>query len=143
MADDSLRRPESRYGRQKVPRRGVAIAVAVLVVAAGIVVALVGYQRLGGGGVDVDGKLGGYQLIDDQTVDVTMSVTRTDPARPAVCILRARSKDGSEIGRREVLVPPSDQATVQVTATVKTSRPPVIGDVYGCGTDVPAYLTEP
>jgi hypothetical protein len=141
MVEDSLRRPESRYGRQKLPRRGVVIAVAVLAVAAGIVVAVVGYQRLGSG--DVEGKLGGYQLVDDQTVDVTVSVTRTDPSRPVVCILRARSKDGSETGRREILVAPSDQATVQVTAAVKSSRPPVIGDVYGCGTEVPGYLSAP
>jgi hypothetical protein len=40
-------------------------------------------------------------------------------------------------------VAPSDQATVQVTAAVKTSRPPVTGDVYGCGTNVPGYLTAP
>jgi hypothetical protein len=57
-----------------------------------------------------------------------------------VCIVRARSIDGSETGRREVLVPPSSQATVQVTTTVKSSRPPVVGDVYGCGTHVPSYL---
>jgi Domain of unknown function (DUF4307) len=117
------------------------IALALVVVAAGIVIAVVGYQRLGGG--DVDGTLGGYQLIDDQTVNVTVSVTRSDPSRPVVCILRARSKDGSETGRREILVAPSDQATVQVTAAVKTSRPPAIGDVYGCGTNVPGYLTAP
>ena len=144
MAQNSLQRPESRYGRQKLsraPRRAVIIALAVLAVAAGIAVAVVGYQRLGSG--DVEGKLGGYQLIDGQTVDVTISVTRTDPSRPVVCIVRARAKDGSEAGRREVLVGPSDQATVQVTVAVKTSRPPVIGDVYGCGTDVPGYLRAP
>ena len=55
-------------------------------------------------------------------------------------IVRARSIDGSESGRREVLVPPSAQKTVQVTTIVKASRPPVVGDVYGCGTDVPSYL---
>jgi hypothetical protein len=32
---------------------------------------------------------------------------------------------------------------VQVTAAVKSSRPPVVGDVYGCGTDVPSYLVTP
>ena len=60
-----------------------------------------------------------------------------------VCIVRARSIDGSETGRREVLVPPSTQKTVQVTTAVKSSRPPVVGDVYGCGTDVPTYLVAP
>ena len=71
---------------------------------------------------------------------MTVKVTRSDPSRPVVCILRARSIDGSETGRREVLVPPSSQDTVNITATVKSTRPPVVGDVYGCGTDVPAYL---
>jgi hypothetical protein len=73
-------------------------------------------------------------------VRVTITVTRDDPSRPVVCIVRARSIDGSETGRREVLVPPSSQKTVQVTTAVKASRPPVVGDVYGCGTDVPSYL---
>jgi hypothetical protein len=40
-------------------------------------------------------------------------------------------------------VPPSTQATVQVSAIVKSNKPPVVGDVYGCGTDVPAYLRAP
>jgi hypothetical protein len=37
-------------------------------------------------------------------------------------------------------VPPSSQATVTVTTTVKATKPPVAGDVYGCGTGVPPYL---
>jgi len=91
-------------------------------------------------GFRVKGDLAGYQLLDDETVQVAITVTRDDPSRPVVCIVRARSIDGSETGRREVLVPPSAQKTVQVTTIVKASRPPVVGDVYGCGTDVPSYL---
>jgi len=45
-------------------RRGVLIALGALVVAAGIVVAVVGYQRLGSS--EVEGKLGGYRLLDSQ-----------------------------------------------------------------------------
>jgi hypothetical protein len=40
-------------------------------------------------------------------------------------------------------VPPSTQETVQVTTVVKASHKPVVGDVYGCGTDVPSYLVAP
>jgi hypothetical protein len=134
-------RPEARYGRPRLSRgsrRSIVIALAVLVVAAGIVVAVVGYQRLGTS--DVAGSLAGYQVIDSETASVTISVTRSDPSRPVDCIVRVRSKDGSETGRREVLVPPSEQATVQVTTTVKSSKPPVMADIYGCGTNVPGYL---
>jgi hypothetical protein len=116
----------------------VAIALGVLVLAAGIAVATVGYQRLGTS--DVSGSLAGYQVIDNETASVTISVTRSDPSRPVDCIVRVRAKGGSETGRREVLVPPSAQATVQVTTTVKSSQPPAMADIYGCGTDVPGYL---
>jgi hypothetical protein len=122
-------------------RRGILIGLSVLIVAAGVVIALIGFQRLGTS--DVKGELAGYRLLDGQTVEVTISVTRKDPSQPVVCILRARSLDGSETGRRELLVAPSSRATVQVTAIVKTSKPPAMGDVYGCGTDVPPYLRAP
>ncbi len=137
-------RPAARYGRQRTSRRSRrwwAIGLTALVLVTGVVVAIVASQRLGSG--EVQGELGGYQLIDDETLSVTVKVTRSDPSRPAVCIVRARSIDGSETGRREVLVPPSSQDTVNVTTTVKSTKPPVVGDVYGCGTDVPPYLEEP
>ena len=137
-------RPEARYGRPRLSgrlRRHVVIALAVLVVATGVVVAVVGYQRLGTS--DVTGTLAGYQVIDNETASVTISVTRSDSSRPVDCIVRVRSKDGSESGRREVLVPPSAAATVQVTTTVKSSKPPAMADIYGCGTDVPRYLRSP
>jgi len=134
-------RPPARYGRQHMSRRSRrwwAIALTALVLVAGVVIAIVASQRLGSG--DVQGELGGYQLVDDETLSVTIKVTRSDPSRPVVCIVRARAIDGSETGRREVLVPPSSQDTVNITTTVKSTRPPVVGDVYGCGTDVPGYL---
>jgi uncharacterized protein (DUF58 family) len=139
-----IERPAARYGRQRLSRRQrrwIAIALTVLVLAAGVTIAIVAFQRFGS--AEVEGELGAYRLIDDETVEVTISVTRDDPARPVVCIVRARSIDGSETGRREVLVPPSTQETVQVTTVVKASRKPVVGDIYGCGTDVPSYLVVP
>ncbi|HEY1841107.1 MAG TPA: DUF4307 domain-containing protein [Mycobacterium sp.] len=143
MTDDSRSPPPTRYGpgRLRRPSRRKAAAAVVVVAAAGVVLAVIGYHRLGRS--DVDGTLAGYRLIDSHTVSVTISVTRTDPSRPVDCIVRVRAKDGSETGRREVLVPPSDQATVQVTTIVKSSKPAVVGDIYGCGTDVPDYLRAP
>ena len=136
-----IERPADRYGRQRLSRRArrwIAAGLTVFILVAGVLIALIAFGRLGSG--EVEGRLGGYQLVDDKTVSVTISVTRADPSRPVVCIVRARAKDGSETGRREVLVPPSEQATVQVTTIVKSSRPPAVGDVYGCGTEVPSYL---
>jgi hypothetical protein len=135
--------PQTRYGRGRSlrPSRRRATILAAGVAVAGVVLAAIVYQRLGRS--DVEGTLAGYQLIDNQTVSVTISVTRKDPSRPVDCIVRVRAKDGSETGRREVLVAPSAQTTVQVTTVLKSSKPAVVGDIYGCGTDVPGYLRAP
>ena len=143
MTERSASPPQARYGRGRVdrPSRRWFVALSVVAVVIGVALAVIGYQRLGRS--DVVGTLAAYQLIDSNTVSVTISVTRIDPSRPVDCIVRVRAKDGGETGRREVLVPPATQTTVQVTATVKSSRPPVVGDIYGCGTDVPGYLRAP
>lgn len=144
MTHTPIPRPDARYGRPRLSRRArrrVAIALGVLVAAAGIVIAIIGYQRISTSAVT--GSLVGYRLVDDETASVTISVTRSDPSRPVACIVRVRATNGSETGRRELLVPPSEATTVQVTTTVKSSQPPVMADVYGCGTEVPSYLRLP
>ncbi|OMC05683.1 hypothetical protein A5735_04985 [Mycolicibacter heraklionensis] len=131
----------ARYGNTQgsaLPRRLLAIALAALAIATVAALVVVGYQRFAT--AEVKGELYGFEVLDDQTVSVKFSVTRSDPSRPAACIVRVRSLDGSETGRREVLIPPSESATVQVTTTVRSSQPPVMGDVYGCGSDIPSYL---
>jgi hypothetical protein len=141
MNPDPVSRPEARYGRSRLSgrkRRLVVVAVTGLALVVGTVIAIVGYRRIGTS--PVAGSLAAYQVIDNETASVTISVTRSDPSRPVDCIVRVRSRDGRETGRREVLVPPSDQTTVQVTTTVKSFQPPVMADIYGCGTNVPGYL---
>jgi hypothetical protein len=143
MTEASPPPPQTRYGRGRSlrPSRRRAAILAAGVAVAGVVLTAIVYQRLGRS--DVEGTLAGYQLLDSQTVSVTISVTRKDPSRPVDCIVRVRAKDGSETGRREVLVAPSAQTTVQVTTVLKSSKPAVVGDIYGCGTDVPSYLRAP
>ncbi|MCV7158521.1 DUF4307 domain-containing protein [Mycolicibacterium brisbanense] len=139
-----IERPAARYGRQSMPRRNrrwILAALVALVVVAGVALAVAAWHKFANN--DVKGELTAYELVGDDTVSVTIGVTRPDPSRPVVCIVRARSIDGGETGRREILVGPSTQNTVQVTAVVKSSKPPVVGDVYGCGTDVPSYLVAP
>jgi hypothetical protein len=120
-------------------RRKIVIALGALTILIALTTAVIGYQRFEG--VDVRGEPAAFEVLDDQTVAVTVSVTRKDPARPVVCIVRARAYDGAETGRREVLVGPGSARTVQVTTTVKSYRRAAVGDVYGCGTEVPSYLT--
>ncbi|WP_068280826.1 DUF4307 domain-containing protein [Aldersonia kunmingensis] len=133
--------PADRYpsatGRRR-SSRWVIVLLGVLVVALGIGIAYVGYREFGV--KEIEGKQVSFEVVDDSTLTIKMGVTRQDPSRPAVCIVRARSRQGDETGRREVYVAPSDSGTVQFDVPIRTSRPPVIGEVYGCSFDVPAYL---
>lgn len=138
MAQRAL--PEGRYGKSgrkplpKLARWGLlAVAIAV-----GAVVAFVGYRNLGT--KPIEAKQTAFEILDDERVQVRFEVSRDQPERPAVCIIRARSKDGDEAGRREVLVRPGNSVVVETTV-VRASKPPVTGEVFGCSYQVPAYLS--
>jgi hypothetical protein len=68
-------------------------------------------------------------------VVITFEVTR--PAGRAVsCVVRARSRDGAEVGRAVVPVPASGgNGSVVVTHALPTRARPVTGEVEGCGVD--------
>ncbi len=135
--------PEGRYGTWRSGRRSRWAVPLMLVLGAltGLGVAVVGYRNLAE--TPVDGQLVGFTVLgsgpDAGAVSLRFSVTRQDPSRPAVCIVRARSLDGEETGRKEIYVPPS-AGPVELTTVIRTSHPPVNADVYGCSLQVPAYL---
>lgn len=137
----ATRRAE-RYGgaARTAPGRGrrIAAALGVLVVAAGVGIGFLGYQKFGP--KDVEAEQLGYVIVDDSTVDLRIKVTRADPAQPVVCIVRAMSRDGEETGRREVLVTPSEHGTVEVATVIRSSARPASGSIYACSTSVPGYL---
>jgi len=133
--------PTDRYGsapRAARPKNWGKWVLTALVVLAGIGIAYIGYLKFAV--KDVDGKQVAFDIVDDQTMNIRFTVTRDDPSNAAVCIIRTRSKDGSETGRREVYIAPSDSQTVELTAPVHSSKPPAMGDLYGCSLDVPDYL---
>jgi hypothetical protein len=112
------------------------LGVAVL---AGVIVAVVAYRNLG------PQPITGTQtalVFGDHSVRVTFAVTRDQPERPADCIIRALSRDGAEVGRKEVYVPAAG-GSIQLNAVLRTTKEPVTGDVYGCTYRVPPYLSTP
>ncbi len=139
--------PEGRYGPRGAGRRHrwaapVGLLLAVLV---GLVAAVIGYRNLGSAPVQgealsftlLDGTPGTYPEIFG--AELRLNVIRDDPSLPAVCIVRARSRDGEETGRKEVYVPPASGPII-LTTVVRASRPAVTADVFGCSLAVPAYL---
>lgn len=139
--------PEGRYGPRGVGRRRrwAAPVGLLLAVLAGLVAAVIGYRNLGS--APVQGETLGFTLMASTPdmdpeiygVELRLNVIRDDPSRPAVCIVRARSRDGEETGRKEIYVPPAAGPIVLVTV-VHASRPPVTADVFGCSLAVPSYL---
>jgi uncharacterized protein DUF4307 len=132
-------RPVERYGSRRNPRWLPAVLL-VAVLAAGTAVAVLGYRNLGSAPIEAEQTA--FEVIDDSTVEVSFQVVRDQPERPAVCIIRARSRDGDETGRKEVYVPPGPRSVVEHTV-LRTSRRPVTGEVFGCSHDVPEYLEPP
>lgn len=131
--------PEGRYGRGALGvRRHAAPIGLLLAVLAGLAVAVIGYRNLGT--TPIRSETLGFTLLKGNAVQLRLTVIRDDPSHPAVCIVRALSRDGEETGRRELYVPPA-AGPVALSTVVHTSRPPVTADVYGCSLQVPAYLT--
>jgi len=132
-------RRTDRYGTTPRPsRRWIPIALGAVVLAAGLGVAYIGFQKYGPD--DIDAEQLGYTVVDDATISVHLKVTRKDPEQPVVCFVRAMARDGSELGRREVLIEPSSSGTIELTTTVRASARPISSSIYGCSDDVPKYL---
>ncbi|MDQ4103546.1 MAG: DUF4307 domain-containing protein [Actinomycetota bacterium] len=134
--------PEGRYGpRAGGRRRRWVMPVGLLLAAlAGLAAAVIGYRNLGS--APIRGEALGFTLLKDNAVELELTVVRDDPSRPAVCIVRARSLDGEETGRKEIYVPAA-AGPIDLITVVRTSRPPVTADVYGCSLQVPPYLVPP
>ncbi|MFD1811345.1 DUF4307 domain-containing protein [Rhodococcus gannanensis] len=134
--------PSDRYPMPKGSVRGSRITAIVLtigVVLLGIAIAWLAYNRFAAKDIKFDVLQ--YSNVDDETIAISFTVTREDPTEAALCIVQAKSVDRSEVGRREVVVQPSEHDTVQIDTQIKTSQRAAMADLYGCGSDVPTYLT--
>lgn len=142
MSTTAQNLPEGRYptSRGIAPSRILAVVLGLMVVALGVGVAYLGYTKFTT--PDVDGTLVSFDIVGPDRVDVRLNVTRDDPSEPAVCIVRSRSRDGSETGRREVVIPASDNGTEDVRSFIVTSADPGLADLYGCSLNVPEHLTS-
>ncbi|GHF45843.1 hypothetical protein FHX82_001667 [Amycolatopsis bartoniae] len=133
--------PEGRYGKvggraSARWRRWLFAAVALV---AGVVVAWVAYVNLGPAPIQADRV--SFAEQPGNAMSITINVTRDDPGRPGVCIVRLRDISGAESGRKEVYIPAGDNHSMQTTVVRSIDRP-VDADVFGCSYDVPSYLSS-
>lgn len=103
-------------------------------------VAYVAYTNLGT--APIAGERVAFAEKPDNAMEITVNVTRDDPNRAGVCIVRVRDKAGAESGRKEILIQPGAKNS-RVTTTIKSIGKPVTADIFGCSYDVPRYLSRP
>ena len=135
-------RPEDRYGAADAGSGVMGKVVAgflVLLVGALVVAGAFTAYRLNATPA-INSEVIGVEVVDDELVRMSMTVTRDEPGVAAYCIVRAQDQSKGELGRREVYLPPSEHGTIQVDTEVATTSRAFIADVYGCGDDVPDYL---
>ncbi|WP_370944584.1 DUF4307 domain-containing protein [Amycolatopsis sp. cg5] len=133
-------RPEGRYGptpgASRRPWTRWLFGIIALVVSLGA--AFVAYLNFGT--APIDAQRIGFSIKPDNAIEIVMDVTRDDPGRPAVCIVRARDLSGAESGRREILISPGG-GTMRLSTIIRSVGEPVTADIFGCSYDVPRYLS--
>ncbi|AOS61640.1 DUF4307 domain-containing protein [Actinoalloteichus hymeniacidonis] len=133
-------RPEGRYGSRTRRRPRWVVGVSLGVAAGlGLVASVVAYNNFGP--APIQAQQTAFDITSDAGLDLSFEVVRDEPERAAVCVVASRAENGDEVGRREVFVPPGEGTQIYTT-TLRTSQPPVIGEVFGCSYDVPEYLVD-
>jgi hypothetical protein len=125
--------PPGRYGRRREPRRRrpwLVAGLALVTVVVGALVAVRLYKNYGDPAYDA--QVVTYTDISDQGLTLVFRVTIPE-GEQVNCVLRARSRDGIEVGHQELLVrdQPGD-GTTQVTQRIATTARPMIGEVLRC-----------
>ncbi|HEX9999738.1 MAG TPA: DUF4307 domain-containing protein [Actinoplanes sp.] len=125
--------PPGRYGRRRSGRRRpvLPIALLVLVVAASVLLSVRLYQRYGQ--TDYQAQIVGWTDAPPATSLTIEFTVRVPAGRAASCVLRARDRDGNELGRRTVVVRPAGAGTtIRAREAVPTTARAAVGDVLGC-----------
>jgi uncharacterized protein DUF4307 len=125
--------PPGRYGRRRDGRRrlGLPILFGALILAFTVFLAIRLYTTYGD--PDYDPQIVGWSEVtaSNMTIDFTV---RVPAGGSASCVLRARSYDGAEVGRRTVTITAAPGATTaEAKERVTTTKLASHGDVLRCG----------
>lgn len=136
-------RPTARYGSDAPPKpNGIAGKIIVIVAIVALLIGgfyLVQYFQ-NRTSIPVEVSMVTYERQEDDLMRIWVDITRDDVEVPCYCIVTALNYEMAEVGRREVIMPPGGETGARVAVDIPTRDYPVSGDVYGCSTDIPAYM---
>lgn len=125
--------PPGRYGRRRAPRRNRPWLVALLAtvaVLAGMIVTVRLYTLYGD--PTYDPKVITYTEATADGILIDFSVT-VPPGGSATCLVRARSRDGAEVGRDQVTVHAEPgERQIRTRYRLATDGQAFLGEVVRC-----------
>ena len=124
---------DERYGTSSPSRRKGVVALAVVVVAAGL--SWLVWAMLEQGRPDAQSALVGFDADGPHSAVATFDVVRRSADVEASCLLRAFSADHAIVGEANVVVGPGGQEQQRLTETVRTERQATSVEMVGCVTD--------
>ena len=83
----------------------------------------------------IDAGVLSYATVSDEQMTIGYEVQRRDTT-PAICVLRARARDGFDVGYAVVELPPAQGRTYH-TLEMRTAYRALVGELVGCGLDAP------
>jgi hypothetical protein len=124
--------PPGRYGRRRDGKRHLGVPITfgtiVLVICVALTVKL--YHQYGDPAYDA--QIVGWTDVTDSQMTIRFTVT-VPAGGSAACVLRARTYDGTEVGRRTVTVSAKgDHNTIDASEPVPTTARASVGDVLSC-----------
>lgn len=132
----------------RYPKPGSNFGLGLIGVLAAVVVAsFVGFGFSKYVDLPAAGKLTGFEILDQNTVQTRFEVNR-DPGTVITCALRAQDDRRIDVGYAWVEISPSDSRVSSVSYPLATRDLAVLVEVLGCSvgnsvTDVPLPQIEP
>ena len=77
-------------------------------------------------------QVSAFTVVSDNAIDVTLTVDRRDPTRPATCRVLAQAADFFPVGEQQVAVPGATARVVNQKLTLVTLRRATTATVEGC-----------
>lgn len=124
---------DERYGTTRAGRHKGVVALAVVVVAAGL--AWLVWAMLEQGRPEAQSAMVGFEADGPHAAVATFDVVRRSPDVEASCLLRAYAADHAIVGEADVAVGPGGAVRQRFTETVRTERQATSVEMVGCVTD--------